>query len=108
MTTPWASVQTVNLDYEQMLLIDAHPQMRVKVLFGGVWLTQEGRYEDTFLASGDEITLHGRGRAIAQALLPARVELAAIGRQRLNRLLHAFRVRFADLLEQGATALRPA
>jgi hypothetical protein len=108
MTTARQSVRTIDLGYEQMLLIDAQPQTRIKVLYGGVWLTEEGRYEDTFLTRGEEFTLRGRGRSIAQALLPARLELVEIGRRRADRLLLAARTWLADVLEHGATALRPA
>ena len=35
--------RTVDLGYEQMLLLESHPRTRIKVIYGGVWLTEEGR-----------------------------------------------------------------
>jgi Protein of unknown function (DUF2917) len=51
------------------------PGQRVRILQGRVWLTEEGSPRDTFLASGEEVTLGSRGLAVIEALSPARVQL---------------------------------
>src|SRR5262249_31348708 len=66
--------RTVDLGYEQLLLLASRPQTRVKVIYGGVWLTEEGHPGDVFAASGDELALHSGGRAIVEGLGYARVQ----------------------------------
>ena len=48
---------------------------RVRVLYGRVWLTEEGNPHDAFLASGEEIGLGSHGLAVIEALTPARVQI---------------------------------
>ena len=48
---------------------------RVRVLYGRVWLTEEGSPRDAFLASGEEIALGSHGLAVMEALTPARVQI---------------------------------
>ena len=73
----WAPmlVRTVDLGYDQMLLLESHPRMRVKVLFGGVWLTEEGMRQDVFASSGEEVALKSRGLAVVEGLGVARVQV---------------------------------
>ena len=68
-------VRTVDLGYEQMLVLESHPRTRIKVIYGGVWLTEEGRPQDVFAASGDEVALQSRGLALVEGLGYARVEV---------------------------------
>lgn len=68
-------VRTVDLGYEQFLMIEAHPRQRIKVIYGGVWLTEEGVLQDTWLGSGDEVALKTRGMALLEGFGPARVQL---------------------------------
>ncbi len=51
------------------------PGERVRILYGRVWLTEEGDARDAFLASGEEVSLASRGLAVIEALGPARIEL---------------------------------
>lgn len=51
------------------------PGERVRVLYGRVWLTEEGGRRDAFLASGEEVRLDRPGLAVVEALGPARIEL---------------------------------
>jgi hypothetical protein len=85
----WApqTIRTIDLGYEQMLLIEAHPQMRMRVLYGGIWLTEENRPDDRFLLSGDEVALKSRGLTIAEALAPSRVEVVDSDGQRAGERL---------------------
>lgn len=63
----------IDLHNGQMLRLDAAPGAQVRVLFGAVWLTEPGRLDDVFAASGDEIVLeHGR-RVLIEAQSFARV-----------------------------------
>jgi len=67
--------RTVDLGYEQMLLLESHPSTRIKVIYGGIWLTEEGRPQDVFANSGDEVALHERGLAVVEGLGYARVQV---------------------------------
>jgi hypothetical protein len=68
-------VRTIDLGYEQMLLLESRPQTRVKVIYGGVWLTEEGLAQDVFAASGEEVALQSRGLAVVEGLGYARVQV---------------------------------
>ncbi len=68
-------VRTIDLGYEQMLLLESRPQTRVKVIYGGVWLTEEGLSQDVFAASGEEVALKSRGLAVVEGLGYARVQV---------------------------------
>ena len=68
-------VRTVDLGYEQMLLLSAQHGTVVRVMYGGVWLTEEGRSHDVFAHSGDEIRLASHGVALVQGLGFARVQV---------------------------------
>jgi hypothetical protein len=68
-------IRTVDLGYEQMLLLESHPRTRIKVIYGGVWLTEEGQVQDVFAASGDEVALKSRGLAVVEGLGYARVQV---------------------------------
>lgn len=85
----WAPnrVTTIDLGYEQLWLVDSPAHTRVRVLYGGVWLTQEGDARDAVLSSGDEVALRARGLSVIEALGAARIEvieradaLAVVGR----------------------------
>jgi hypothetical protein len=69
------TVKTFDLGYDQILLLESHPQRRMRVLHGGVWLTEEGRTEDVFASCGEEVALHARHSALIEALGPTRVEI---------------------------------
>jgi hypothetical protein len=68
--------RTVDLGYEQMLLLDSHPSTRIKVIYGGIWLTEENRAQDVFASSGEEVALKSRGLAVVEGLGYARVQVA--------------------------------
>src|SRR5258706_5036599 len=76
-TMDWAPllVQTVDLEHDQLLLLASHRRTRVKVLFGGVWLTEEGMTQDVFACSGEEVALKSRGLAVIEGLGVARVQV---------------------------------
>ena len=73
-----STIRTVNLGYEQMLVIDAGDGTRVRVLHGATWLTGEGEPDDLVLGAGQDRQLH-RGRTVIEALQPATVELTEPG-----------------------------
>lgn len=74
--TPYPTVCTVDLDHAQLLVIHDHPGTRVRVLFGGLWLTEAGRPDDRFARPGDELLLSERGRAVLEGIGQARLEIA--------------------------------
>ena len=69
-------VTTINLGHEQMLLIENEAQTKIKVLYGGVWLTEEGLAQDQIVGTGATAVVHSRGRVLLEALQPSRLELA--------------------------------
>lgn len=81
MWTP-AVAHTIDLGYDQLLLLEDRPRTRLKVIYGGIWLTEEGVACDRFAASGEEITLAARGLAVVEGLGYARVEVSEPPRRR--------------------------
>jgi hypothetical protein len=67
--------RTIDLGYEQMLVLESRPHTRIRVLFGGIWLTEEGRCEDVFATEGEEVALNTHGLAVLEGLRPAKVEV---------------------------------
>ncbi len=67
--------RTVDLGYEQMLLVESHPRTRIKVIYGGIWLTEEGLTQDVFASSGEEVALKSHGLAVVEGLGYARVQV---------------------------------
>ena len=67
--------RTVDLGYEQMLLLESRPETRIKVVYGGIWLTEEGLPQDVFAGGGDEVQLKSHGRAVVEGLGYARVQV---------------------------------
>lgn len=89
MMNEWGPVtsRTVDLGYEQLLMLEGAPGTRVKVIFGGLWLTEEGRLQDVFAHTGDEVALQSPRRAVIEAIGAARIELIEpVARGRMQRL----------------------
>lgn len=68
-------VRTVDLGYEQLLVLESQRGAAIRVLHGGVWLTQEGLARDIFAERGAELPLDGEGRVVVEGLGAARVQL---------------------------------
>jgi hypothetical protein len=68
-------VRTVDLGYEQLLVLESQRGAVIRVLQGGVWLTQEGLARDIFAERGAELQLEGEGRVVVEGLGAARVQL---------------------------------
>jgi Protein of unknown function (DUF2917) len=81
--------RTVDLGYDQLLVLEARPGMRVRVLYGNMWLTEEGFAQDVFAGSGDEVALKSRGLAVVEGLGLARVQVIEPQRGRLWRRVQA-------------------
>lgn len=75
MREPVVTVETIDLGYEQLLRLDAGAGRRVRVLFGGLWLTEEGEARDRIVRPGDEVPLRGRGTVLLEGIGPARVQI---------------------------------
>jgi len=73
--SPANRVRTIDLGHEQMLVIEDRPGTRIDVLVGGVWLTEERRWQDRFAMAGDAVSLQARGRAVLEAIGPTRLRL---------------------------------
>lgn len=69
-------VRTVDLGYEQLLLLESRPRTRIKVIYGGIWLTEQDRPDDVFATSGEEVALKSRGLAVVEGMGYARVQVA--------------------------------
>jgi hypothetical protein len=67
--------RTIDLGYEQMLLLESNPGTRIRVIYGGIWLTEEGLAQDVFANGGDEVALRARGLAVIEGLGYARVQV---------------------------------
>ena len=67
--------RTVDLGYDQLLVLEARPGTRVRVLYGNMWLTEEGYAQDVFAGSGDEVALKSRGTAVIEGMGVARVQV---------------------------------
>lgn len=67
--------RTLDLPGGSLVPFTSVPGERVRILYGRVWLTEEGSVRDAFLASGEEVSLDGRGLAVIEALGPARIQL---------------------------------
>jgi len=85
------TTRTVDLGYDQLLLIERRPGTRVKVLYGGVWMTESGELNDVFAHGGEEVAVRSRRLAVLEGLGATRVELIeplATGRwtERLKRI----------------------
>lgn len=79
----WANetTRTVDLGYDQLLTFEGRPGTRVRVLYGSMWLTEEGNERDLFAACGEEVTLSSRGRSVIEGLGAARVQLVERARR---------------------------
>ncbi len=77
MTGEWGPTtsRTVDLGYEQMLMLEGRPGTRVKVLYGGIWLTEQGLLDDVFVHSGEEVALQSRQRSLIEGLATTRLEV---------------------------------
>lgn len=98
-------VRTVDLGYEQLLVLESQRGAAIRVLHGGVWLTQEGLGRDVFAESGAEVSLKDDGRVVVEGLGTARLQLIAAPVssvfQRLRSALHALLVGMRVLRERG-------
>jgi hypothetical protein len=75
MREPVSIFRTLDLPGGSLLPFASVPGERVRILYGRVWLTEEGSARDAFLASGEEVSLGSRGLAVVEALGPARIQL---------------------------------
>jgi hypothetical protein len=85
----WAqtTTRTFDLGYEQLLTFLGRPGTRVRVLYGAMWLTEEGRTQDIFAGCGDEVTLRSGGLSVIEGLGVARVQVIDPGRRRWPGLI---------------------
>ncbi len=98
------TTRTIDLGYEQLLTFHGRPGTRVRVLYGSMWLTEEGDPRDVFVHCGDEVALSSTGLSVIEGIGAARVQLiephvgeprapkARLG-QRVARLVDALRAR---------------
>lgn len=75
MREPVSTFRTIDLPGGSLVPFTSIPGERVRILYGRIWLTEEGSVNDAFLASGEEVQLASRGLAVIEALGPARVQL---------------------------------
>ncbi len=91
-TSQAITTRTVDLDHQQLLLLEGRPGTRVKVIYGGIWLTHTGEADDLFACCEQEVALRARKRALLEGLgltrveviEPARSDLAAAVTRRLR------------------------
>jgi len=92
------NLSTIDLDHEQLLVLQDRSGTRVRVLSGGVWLTEEGEPDDRFAWCGEELLLNARGRTVLEGIGRARIEVLQPPLRPAQRL----RERFAALRERLA------
>lgn len=63
----------------QLLRLDDPGPLEIACEEGRVWLTEEAQASDTWLETGMSARLTGRGLALVEALLPARLRI--VGRK---------------------------
>jgi hypothetical protein len=86
-------MQILDLPAGQLLGLSSARAGRVQVLYGRIWLTESGRSEDVFAASGDVIDLSRHGRTLVEGLGYARIAVHArparggVWRARLDAML---------------------
>ena len=102
--------RTIDLDRDQLLVLESQPGTRVRVMYGSLWLTEEGFAQDVFAGTGDEVALKSRGLAVVEGLGLARVQVVLPQATASGRLLQAFGERAqalrALLRSAGANAAR--
>ena len=106
--------KTLDLPGGSVVPFPSLPGERVRVLYGRIWLTEEGSLSDAVLAPGEEVALGTRGLAVIEALSPARIQLfESIGlagvvlnaKRRLTRSLTAWWARqFAAPITRSSTS----
>ncbi|MGE5337006.1 MAG: DUF2917 domain-containing protein [Gemmatimonadota bacterium] len=109
MTGEWGPTtsRTVDLGYEQMLVLEGRPGTRVRVLFGGIWLTEQGLLDDMFVHTGEEVALQSRQRSLIEGLGATRLEVIepVLGGY-MQRIGRAAGVAMRGLID-GAKSLMP-
>ena len=70
-------MQIIDLPTGQMLALSADKARHVQVMYGRIWLTETGRSEDVFAASGEVIDLSTRGLVLVEGLGFARIAVVA-------------------------------
>lgn len=101
---PRTRIRTFDLDHDQLLVLEDQAGTRVRVLYGGVWLTEQGRPDDRFALAGAELLLHERGRALLGGMGRSRLELTPPSRRWADAL-----TRRIDAMRRGVTrALAPS
>jgi hypothetical protein len=81
------TTRTIDLGYEQLLTFVGRPGTRVRVLFGSMWLTEEGCAQDVFVCCGDEVLLKSGGLSVIEGLGAARVQVIEPGRRTVSKSL---------------------
>lgn len=103
------TTRTVDLGYDQLLVLRARRGTRVRVLYVHMWLTEEGDPRDVFAASGDEVALTAQGTAVIEGLGVTRVQVLEPGRTRrlarwLARQVRRVMARLPRRVPAGVTA----
>lgn len=70
-------MQILDLQNGHLLTLPPGAAQRVQVLYGRVWLTETGRSEDVFAASGAVIDLSAQGQVLVEGLGFARIAVLA-------------------------------
>ena len=96
-----STFRTLDLPGGSLIPFTPMPGERVRILYGRVWLTEEGIARDAFLAGGEEVRLGSRGLAVIEALGPARIQLIEDVRpSRLARSTVVLAARFMALMRR--------
>jgi hypothetical protein len=110
MTGEWGptTVRTFDLGHEQLLMLEGRAGTRVRVIFGGVWLTESGEPDDVFAFSGEEVALRHHRRTLLESLGASRIEVAEPAARRATHALARGIAMVARGIARRLGALRPA
>lgn len=106
----WTTVRTVDLDRDQLLMLEAAPGTRVRVLYGSIWLTAERDQQDYFARTGEELVVdEAAPSAMIESLGLTRLEIhRALPRRWMPETLAALRTRSLRWLGRVGAAMSHA
>lgn len=86
------AVKIIDLQPGESFAFDAGAGRPVPVLYGRIWLSEPGRCDELFAASGDEISLSKGGRLLVEAVGFASVAVPSVAQRPARSLLGCFRL----------------
>jgi uncharacterized protein YjiS (DUF1127 family) len=67
--------RAINLDHQETLVLEGRPGRRLRVLYGGAWLTAGNDQRQHFACAGEEVALRWLGRSTIESIGKSGIEL---------------------------------